>query len=211
MRLVCLDRGFIRVALVALTLSCWVTPAAWAINDSETVGFNANHHYLQGFMGENLDVLNGGLTLEIPIGPEYRTSTSFSYRLVLRYNSRIWSYKGDEGVTMPIGVLEGGSQFGVGFTMHFGKIYYEDHDPEPILHFESGDGAKHPMAHYGNDVYVTTDSSYIYARKNGSDWDAWLPDGTHLIMTNGITTRIEGPRKDHTVTPPPGEPQPAAS
>jgi hypothetical protein len=173
-------------------------PQAFATNDSETVGFTPNHTFLEGASGENLDVMNGGLTLEFPIGPEYRTSTTFSYQIVLRYNSKIWEYVGNESTGIADGRIRSYSQFGVGWTMHFGRIFFDAGktviNGDELWSFETGDGAVHPMQCYSTTYAttelrgycVTTDSTYIRAQRNAANgyWTVWFPDGSYLLLEN---------------------------
>ena len=59
----------VRLALPLLAVLLFVATPARSVSESAKLGFNPNHQYVQGLMGESLDVLSGNLTLEIPIGP----------------------------------------------------------------------------------------------------------------------------------------------
>jgi len=54
--------------------------------------------------GENIDILNGGLGLTIPIGPKYQVSRYLSYQLNLGYTSKIWDHQVYDGTQSPTDV-----------------------------------------------------------------------------------------------------------
>jgi len=76
----------IRVSLrLAIILSLLTTASSLALaqNENETVGFQSNHIFESGQFGENIDILNGGLNLNTPIGPRYQVSRFLGYQLQL--------------------------------------------------------------------------------------------------------------------------------
>src|SRR6267142_4208547 len=75
-----------------LIFFCLTLPAGllWAQNENETTGFQSNHIFESGHFGENIDVLNGGLNLTIPIGQTFQLNNALSYQLQLSYNSKVW-------------------------------------------------------------------------------------------------------------------------
>ena len=165
-----------RIAPVAASiaiLACALT-ASWAVNENETVGFQTNHLFEQGTFGENIDVLNGGLNLSIPIGPKYKVSPNLSYQLTLSYGSKIWDHTvyGDSSRDK----LMGRSNMGLGFRLHMGRIYKDiEYDGATITctwYFVTPDGNQHelPVATSANvctgslaDSGVTTDTNYYTA------------------------------------------------
>ncbi len=76
--------------LVASILIAFPAAALWAQNENETVGFQSNHMFDSSHFGEDIDILNGNLTLTVPIGPSYQVNQNFGYQLSLTYNSKIW-------------------------------------------------------------------------------------------------------------------------
>ncbi len=124
-----MKRRLLRALLpVALILGCLLPPAGplWAQNENETVGFQSNHIFESGQFGENIDVLNGGLSLTIPIGPRYQVNSRLGYGLNLSYSSKVWdtSGSGKEDIVPSDQVLPyNESPFGAGFSMHFGRIF----------------------------------------------------------------------------------------
>ncbi len=80
-----LTRGVpVVLSLIPLCLAFAIFPVL-AQNENETVGFQANHVFESGQFGEDVDILNGGLTLTIPIGPRYQVSQHLGYQLNLMY------------------------------------------------------------------------------------------------------------------------------
>jgi hypothetical protein len=63
---------------------------ARAQNENETVGFQTNHLFQGDGSGENIDILNGGLNLAIPIGPRYQVTQHLGYQVTLTYASKVW-------------------------------------------------------------------------------------------------------------------------
>jgi len=60
-------RSSVQVALILLCLSLSVAPLR-AQNENETVGFQSNHAFDSTHFGENIDILNGNLSLTVPSG-----------------------------------------------------------------------------------------------------------------------------------------------
>src|SRR2546428_1859 len=108
-------------ARLAFILCCLVLSLGvlWAQNENETVGFQSNHIFEGGQFGENVDILNGGLNLSIPIGPQYQVSRYLGYQLQLSYGSKIWDHTNVGNIDR----LYRRSNMGLGFNMHFGRIY----------------------------------------------------------------------------------------
>ena len=113
-----------RVAARLAFILCLAIPFGLlrAQNENETTGFQSNHVFESGHFGENIDVLNGGLHLTLPIGPTYQVNDRLSYQLVLNYNSKVWDYSdyraNDQASVRPYN--EG--PVGLGFTLNFGRL-----------------------------------------------------------------------------------------
>ena len=104
--------------------------AAWAQNENETIGFQTNHVFESGQFGENIDVLNGGLNLTVPIGQQYQVNSRLGYGLQLRYSSKVWDtsmsnldYVGQNDRVQP----QAESSVGLGFTLNLGRITEDIH------------------------------------------------------------------------------------
>jgi opacity protein-like surface antigen len=103
---------------------------AWAQNENETVGFQTNHIFESGQFGEDIDVLNGGLNLTVPIGQQYQVNSRLGYALRLRYNSKVWDtsmsnldYVGQSDQVQP----QAESAVGLGFMLNLGRISQDFH------------------------------------------------------------------------------------
>jgi len=138
-------------ARLACILCCLSFPAGLLLaqNENETVGFQSNHLFEGGHFGENIDILNGGLNLTIPIGPGYQVSRYLTYQLKLSYGSKIWDH-----TPFPTGGFKDRlihrSAMGLGFTMHFGRIYKDVERSESgasvcTWYYVSPDGNEHPL------------------------------------------------------------------
>src|SRR2546422_4006135 len=86
----CLSLSII-TTILAISTCLLVTSLAIAQNENEQVGFSSNHIFDGGYFGENVDILNGNLTLTLPIGPRYQVTSDFAFQLSLHYNSKIWA------------------------------------------------------------------------------------------------------------------------
>jgi|CXWL01.1.fsa_nt_gi RHS repeat-associated protein len=79
-------------ALAALCLGLLASPATAQQHANQARGFNANGVYQQGDV-DSVNLFNGNLTVDIPIGQTYSTNDGFSYRLRLVYNSNLWNFR----------------------------------------------------------------------------------------------------------------------
>src|SRR5437867_4545734 len=116
---------FARAAARLVLVMCVVfsTAHTWAQNENDTVGFQTNHAFESGQFGENIDILNGGLNLSIPIGPRYQVSRYLGYQLQLSYGSKIWDHTPYPTTATNYGKLYRRNNMGLGFLLNFGRIY----------------------------------------------------------------------------------------
>jgi len=112
----------IPIAIIVLAFLFGGAGDVLAVDENETVGFQSNHLFESGVFGENIDVLNGGLNLSIPIGSRYQVSQYLSYQLQLAYSSKVWDHTTYSG-SNPVDKLMGRSSMGLGFRLHMGRIY----------------------------------------------------------------------------------------
>jgi hypothetical protein len=99
-----------------------------AQNENETAGFQTNHIFESGQFGENMDILNGGMNLTVPIGQAYQVTSRLGYGLKLAYSSKVWdtsdyltSDVSNADEIMPYNE----SAFGMGFSMHLGRVFVD--------------------------------------------------------------------------------------
>src|SRR2546425_7116408 len=105
-----------------LVLTCLLSTRALAQNENERIGFSSTHVFDEGYLGDNIDLLNGNLSFTVPIGPKYQVNSRLDYQLQLVYNSKVWEYLDTSG-SLSQTVLWGESPMGLGFTLSFGRVY----------------------------------------------------------------------------------------
>jgi len=172
----------VSLRIVALTLFVMVPvwTGAWAQNENETVGFQTNHMFESGTFGESLDVLNGGLTLEVPIGQRYVVTPTLGYGLTLSYGSKIWRADGITGANK----LVRQGPFGLGFNLNLGRIYRDvaqtgTNTSECKWYFVTQDGNEHPFVDQSPFLPCdswpfdrTTDTTYYgFGMTSATGWD----------------------------------------
>ena len=160
---------------LAIVLAAFATTAVFAQNENETAGFRSNHIFEGGQFGENLDILNGGLTLTIPVGPGFQVNTAVGYGLRLNYSSKVWdtSYFRNPIVhdldRQVVPAIQG--PFGIGVTAHFGRIYRDQRYVEGC------------------------DSSVNYTPCLTSTWYWVAPDGTSHVFYYDPDISVRKPRR----------------
>jgi hypothetical protein len=187
----------LRVAATVCSL-CLITSLSWAQNENETVGFKPNHAFESGGFGENLDMLNGGLNLTVPIGQRYQPNSRLGYQLSLNYNSKVWDTNDHQGLASPHEkvVARNEGPFGIGFSLHFGRIF---NDPQKLTDFV--DEAQNNPSHTVSWVWVSPDGSQHEFFFDSSEWTSYpYPEGVAagpvftLRRTNDLSyTLISGP------------------
>src|SRR2546426_1372476 len=152
-----------------LVLTCLLSTRALAQNENETVGFSSTHIFDGGYAGENIDTLNGGLTLTIPIGPKYQVNRNLGYQLKMTYNSKVWEFV-DTTHSASGTKLWGESPLGVGFALSLGRVYRDEISPGALWqwYFVTPDGNRHDMGGAQNTPLATFDLTYLYPLKTAS-------------------------------------------
>lgn len=188
-----LSRVYFALA-VSFTILISVWSASWADNENETVGFKPNHIFASGAFGENIDVLNGGLNLSVPIGFQYPVSANLSYQVHLNYSSRTW----DTVSYAFLGQVYPGRRgpAGFGFSMNFGRFYRDiqrapaDHGQQNVYAWKwiSPDGTEHEFGTFA-DAAPGGGAGYRSPKQStydGSDCSVTLPVG--FSSWNGISS-----------------------
>ena len=161
-------------------------------------GFEPGQTY-HDFGADKVNILNGNLTVSIPIGPVLKHNGDLSLQLNLHYNSKIWATEPrtlNEDF-MRVAYLEGRSTAGLGWKMHLGRLYLVAMDSSGYsagseVYFESQDGNRHRLypenlTNPESGYWYTKDNSYIRAEYTevspGIDhWTLWLPSGEIYMM-----------------------------
>ncbi len=183
-------RGAKRFALILAALFLPVCTIL-AQNENETVGFQSNHVFESGHFGEDIDVLNGGLHLTVPIGPRFVVNDRLGYQLALQYNSKVWDYS--DYVSSDVSSVKPYNEgpAGIGFTLNFGRLIQDVHwrvcadGNQCWMHtwkWVTPDGNQHdvwfkedPSATPNSQIYPLTASDLSYAMLNAPASHGCLP------------------------------------
>jgi RHS repeat-associated protein len=211
----------LRLAAIVLPIIILSRAPILAIDENLTKGATNNHIFESGVWGENIDLLNGGLNLTIPIGPAYGVSTDVSYQLKLSYSSKIWRLEGAEphsynGNQRQWGRsrLQGFGQAGLGFALQMGRYLKRANSVECVLNdypsdsrlteegFEDATGAFHAL---GGNWRGTPDGSYLKVTTS----EVRMPGGTryelgHVVGDLRANTDPNWPRCTFVYPPPSG-------
>jgi RHS repeat-associated protein len=183
----------IRQVCCALALLLIASSLAFATDDNLTKGATHNHVFESGVWGENIDVLNGGLNLTIPIGPEYNISSDVSYQLKLSYSSKIWQLlvgaSDDEGNAQnrARSRLTGLGQAGLGFTLQLGR--YVKRVETPQCDYYSGDPVR-----WENVFEDATGATHVESNSDGDNSTRGSLNGTHLQVYPTLVQQTDGTR-----------------
>jgi|GEM_PF-2109030 len=174
------------LAAIILVFAC--APAQAQTDDDPNFGRGVTpNQYFQDFGTDNVNLLNGNVTFSIPIGPELKHNGDLSLQLALHYNSKIWDSDPIENV--PGGrcaFLEGRSMVGLGWTLHVGRVIFQDYGGNGTcevgdeIYFETPDGSIHRLFPRNsgdpNTYWETKDGSYLRAQRlySGSSHTGWV-------------------------------------
>src|SRR5882672_3849824 len=175
-----------------------VPPSALlAQNENETVGFQNNHAFDSGHFGENIDILNGNLSLTVPIAPSYQINQNFGYQLSLSYNSKVWDtarYTEQGG-----GVdLSRRSAVGLGFSMNFGRIYRDVQTRGGhnwyAWYYVSPDGNEHDLGVTSEGCTkpprtITNDNTFVIVAGTPVSYYVKTPDGLRYTLNHLVQVR----------------------
>jgi RHS repeat-associated protein len=185
--------------LVALLLVCSAAPVGAQIgaHANASRGFEPGKAYAVGEI-DSVNLYNGNLSVQIPVGQRYPVSEKVSWGLTLVYNSKLWDV---EEVFDPLSGwltrMVAGKDFnaGLGWRMSPGEIDLTD----AAIHlyaYVAPDGSRHVFAdrlHTNSPstpgIYYTTDGTYL--RYHEANRTLEFPDGTiHRFGSDGTLTAI---------------------
>lgn len=140
-------------------------------------GFNAEDVYhLAGI--DNVNVINGNLTLEIPIGTSYSVGGGLSYSFSLRCNANVWDSEKTgllpSGERAMLALPDRRANAGLGCLFSMGRLFPPDHPTNGSLLwlYETPDGSEHFFHETLHDDVAEAADSVLYTR-----------DGSYLRMT----------------------------
>lgn len=158
---------------------------------------------------DRINLFNGNLLVNIPIGGEYKVGGVLSYRLQLVYNSKAWDWTNIPDINMEPHARATPAQdsnAGIGWQLHFGKL--KRPFAAPINYsgqwiYVGQDGAEHSFfesLHQGEPVtanyFYTRDNTYLRLQKiSASQARVDFPSGVKhtftLLGNEHFLTRME--------------------
>lgn len=145
---------------------------------------------------DSVNLFSGGLTIAIPLGPEYPVGGGFSYQLMLAYNSYVWDREELVGAQCPPMVQEcikvsatPVSNAGLGWTLQLGTLFPPDtppvNDDEDLWLYLGPDGGRHlfydtlheeELPDPDPGVWYSRDGTYLRLTFQGGTPDRYLLD-----------------------------------
>jgi YD repeat-containing protein len=192
-----------KAVVATILVGLLFVPASAEVENSK-IGFSPNHVFDGAIKGENIDIMNGNVNLQIPIGQRYQLNDWFGYQLQLYYNSKIWMNECD--ATGCPGYLVNPDTYGVGFSLHFGRIYHHQDDYAYIYRYQAPNGSERFFCDDSLDACwadnITLDQSSIRITRIPGGWEAYPGDGTRLVFGHELNSGIYDPNPE-TGTPHP--------
>ena len=196
-----LRRAF-RVAGLALLLTAVsAVPARADVDPNVERGFSAEKVYSFGEI-DQVNLFNGNLMLQLPLGRSYPVNGGLSFGLGLSYNSNVWDF---ESVPVPSTPPQQAvsarpsreSNAGLGWAVSLGKLYPPNVPvaQTPYWRYLGEDGAEHSFhttLHSGEtsvaNVWYSRDGSYLRLRRvTDLAYEVDFPDGTVKRFTRATT------------------------
>ena len=123
---------------------------------------------------DSVNLFNGNLGLTLPIGGSYPVTSSFSYGLVLSYNSNVWDF---ESTTYKINGIDQSftkadpskeSNAGLGWTVSLGKVYPSGIDGSGSWRYLSEDAAEHVFYDKLHNTLEEAKTTNVFYTRDGS-------------------------------------------
>ncbi len=143
----------------------------------------------------SVNLFNGNLVLQVPLGQRYPIDTTLSYQLSLYYNSRIWDFDTVSGA--PVAEPARLSNAGLGFDLSLGRLLapsdpangtgnwlYVSRDGSPHLFYADLHWDTPDVGDTGDQVQYTRDGTYFRLRQISSS-------ETRVEFANGTYQRFE--------------------
>ncbi len=137
----------IGAATLLLAILSGVRAAAQPLPDTQH-GFPPNATFATSGI-DIVNLFNGNLVINIPLGPDYPVGAGFTSQLHLIYNSQIWStqmcgYDPNQNKDLYGVYVRGYPILGAGWHLDFGRTYQDpEHNDDP--NFLTADGSGHRM------------------------------------------------------------------
>jgi YD repeat-containing protein len=154
-------------------------------------GFAVDSSYQLGDV-DNVNIFNGNLVVQIPVGPRYPVGGAISYGFSLTYNSKLWDMEnaGSLGALgKPAMRVQPShrSNAGLGWLMSFGRILDGDSpaNKTKALVYESPDGGEHRIyctLHKDEEPSYPCHDEVLPTRVDPGMAQGYTRDGTYLRM-----------------------------
>ncbi|KDA53241.1 hypothetical protein EG19_07075 [Thermoanaerobaculum aquaticum] len=150
--------------------------AAFAQHPNLQVGFKPEQAYQVGEI-DSVDLFNGTVSLQIPIGQSYPLNAGMSYGLSVSYNSKVWEYGIQifstcqppyDDVSVPQAFPSRRSNAGLGFRLSLGDLNppWTSRNAWAQWVYVSPDGAEHRFYQTLLPSETDTDATVWYTRDN---------------------------------------------
>ncbi len=185
----------------ALALSLWGNPTIAQDHPNHKRGTDA----ATAFAYDQLDAVNlynGNLTINIPIGQEYPVGAGFGYSLNLHYNSNAWEF--EEGPynqweqPTTTAFPDPHANAGMGWVLSLGRLHaplsgrFNTSTSWLLVEPDGNRRQFSPTLHDGEtpttNVFYTRDGSYLRMRPVGAAWEVESPSG--LVRTFDASGRL---------------------
>ena len=204
-----------RLIILAVAVFMWPDPI-WAQVDQEPVAHHAAR--VKGFdpdgvfqfgQTDAVNLLNGNLSLSIPLGPTFQVGGGLQYSLVLQYNSNCWDFTktcckitgfSDPDLDFDAPWPSRSSNAGMGWSLSMGRLFEpnqvyfnENHEPWVYVDPSSARHSFYPRLHQNvpatvdPDVFYSNDGTYLRLIRGVDYRDLHFPDGTvHRFEDQGL-------------------------
>jgi hypothetical protein len=174
------------VKLLMASLLLAALPAAAQQHPNTARGLRGAGSFAPGDV-DSVNVFNGNLVIQIPMGQAFKVNGDLSYQLVLAYNNNVWDYQQEATETGSItqAIPNRTSNAGLGWMVSLGRLNppsSTDVDASRTTYMTS-DGALHTFydtLHEGETVVAgvayTRDGSYLRFKSATNEIE--FPDGT---------------------------------
>jgi len=178
-------------------------PSRAEVDPNVERGFSAEKVYAFGAL-DQVNLFNGNLMVNLPIGGGYSVNGGLSYGLTLSYNSNVWDLEGvirtinGQPASYTAALPNKESNAGLGWSVSLGTLHAANTGGVAYWRYLGEDGAEHAFyttLHWAETssagVWYSRDGSYLRLRKvDASDliYEVDFPDGSIRRFTRPSTS-----------------------
>lgn len=202
-----LEKSCLFRVVATLAAIGFATPSASQEHPALQRGFSSDTLY-QLTEIDQVNLMNGALSITIPVGQTYPVGGSFSYGLTLTYSSKLWDFEQfseqEEDPVCTLATPAVHANGGIGWMLTLGQLLPPETAGNESKRWQyiSPDGGRHgfwPTLHpkdvpdVAGKIFYTRDSSYLRLTEMGSgDWRLEFPSGDlHMFSSVGRLKRLE--------------------